>query len=180
MLAVLEGLFKNDNGIKQQERLQFATDRYLRAVEQPCVSPLKAFQDAVKPSIVAQEVDTLYANDGGLVYYVNNKLFGFLSSRFSRLSRALMADILQAKSLRKMQEIKKAMVTSHLEDKVGSLATETRQLTDEDRQGPEAEAEADRSRAEEEVKEVGIAEGMAAMSVGEVLVNKDSDTPQSG
>lgn len=188
MRAVLGEFFKDENGIKLQEQLQFATDGYLRAVEQPGVSPLKAFQEAVTPSTFAKEIDTLYANDGGLIYYVANKLFGVLSSPklsgtfasplLSQLSRAMMADILQAKSLRKMQEIKKVMMTSHLEDKVGGPATETRQLTDAVGQG--LDAEADRSRAEEEVKEGGIAEDMAAMSVGEVVVNKDFDTPQSG
>lgn len=192
MLAVLDELFKDENGIKLQEQLQSATDHYLRAVEQPGVSPLKAFQDAAMPSSFAQEIDTLYASDGGLIYYVTNKLFSALtyqkmldtcmSARFSPLSRALVADIRQAKSLRKMQEIKKVMMTSNLEDKVGSLATDTRQLTDAGGQGLEAEAEAEagQCRAREEVKEGGIAEGMAAMSVGEVVVNKEFDLPQSG
>lgn len=192
MLAVLDELFKHENGIKLQEKLQSATNNYLRAVEQPGVSPLKAFQDAAMASNFVQEIDTLYASDGGLIYYVTNKLFIALSSqkmldtcvsaRFSPLSRALLADLRQAKSLRKMQEIKKVMMTSNLEDKVGSLATDTRQLPDAGGQGLEAEADRSQAGAEvkEEVEEGGIAEGMAAMSVGEVVVNKDFDPPQSG
>lgn len=194
MLTVLEEFFKDENGIKLQEQLQFATDSYLRAVEQPGISPLKAFQDAVMLSTFAQEIDKLYANDGGLIYYANNKIFGalalsspklseaFVSPRFSQFSHALIADILQAKSLRKMQEIKKVMMTSHLEDKAGGLGHETFQLTDAVGQGLEAEAEAEakQSGGDEEVNEDGIAEVMAEVSLGDVVFNKDFETPQSG
>lgn len=181
MICALAEFFRDDNGFCQLKQLRSSEETYMDAVKQPGVSPLKAFQDVVMTTSLAQEMDKLYANHGGLVYYLTNTWPDVFGRFCGKLSPALWAECQKAKSLRKMEEIKKLMATNNLKEKVGDLATKGRQSTGAGGQG--LEAETGQLGDKEGVKNDGIAEAMAEMSLDEawVVVNsQDSQTPESG
>jgi len=180
MVHALPQFFYDGRGNCLREQLRAAEDAYMDAVKQPDVSPLKAFQDIVMTTPLAQQRDTLYGSHGGLVYYLANtwpQVFGELSGE---LSPTLRAECQKAKSLRKMEEIKMLMAKNNSEVNMGGLATEARQALDA--VGQDLKAEATESGGNEEEKKDGVAEAMAEMSPGEAWVvvdRQDSNTPQS-
>jgi hypothetical protein len=180
MVHALPQFFWDSRGNCLREQLRAAEDAYMNAVKQPDVSPLKAFQDIVMTTAFAQQRDTLYGSHGGLVYYLTNTWPRVFGEHSRELSPALHAECQKAKSLRKMEEIKKLMANNNSEDNMGGVATEARQAPDA--VGQDIEAEATESGGNEEEKKDGSAEATAETSPGEAWVvvdGQDSNTPQS-
>lgn len=104
-----------------EDQLRAAKDVYKDAINKPGTSPVAAFEQAAMISALAQELDTLHADEGGLMYHVVNVPTSGLRApvNLSNLSFDSMEDIRNAKALRKVQEIKEIMAAERLENAGG-------------------------------------------------------------
>lgn len=122
---------------QQNEQLRSATATFRTMVDEMGVSPLVAFKDVISTTAFFQEMDTRYAMEGGIDYYLRAGNCGH------RLSVTLKAALRQLASLRKVQEIRKLMANSE-EDASRGRASEDVDAAEggpEGRQGTETDGD---------------------------------------
>lgn len=91
---------------QRPEQLRSAAATFRMMVDEMGMSPLVAFKDVISTTAFFREMDTLYAIEGGIDYYLKAGSCGH------RLSDTLKAALRQLASLRKVQEIRKLMTNS--------------------------------------------------------------------
>lgn len=122
---------------EQHEQLRSATATFRTMVDEMGVSPLVAFKDVISTTAFFQEMDTRYAMEGGIDYYLRTGSCG----RY--VSDTLKSALRQLGSLRKVQEIRKLMANSHEDasDGQASDAVDAAEGDPEGRQGAETDGD---------------------------------------
>lgn len=171
---------------EDEDQLRAAKDVYKDAINKPGTSPVAAFQQAAMMSALAQELDALHADEGGLMYHIVNVPTSGLQApvNLSNLSFDSMEDIRNARALRKVQEIKEIMAAERLENAGGMKSEVKDEIKDETKIEDVKFMVKDEVNGEVKVKtenEVKFKdETVTESNDGVVVKAEDADTPMSG
>lgn len=133
----LSRFFRDDNGDELKEQLRSAEKRLQETFERGELSLYGAFKEIIGTTALAQEIDRLFASEGGLDFYLLNKVvtFGMLISA----SKSVNPEVEEAIRRRKVQEIKRLMANEETKEMIEDV--EALQITDGAGQGLEGEVE---------------------------------------
>lgn len=147
----LRHFFRDDKGELLKDQVHAADETLQEAVEHRATTPLEAFKALISTTAVAQEMDSLYAVEGGIDHYLAIKYGAFFSGN---IAGQLLSAARQKRNVLEVQKIKDLMARE------------------------EARGQAEQAGSCEKMGTDGIAEGVTQLTLDDVAGGQGGDSQQ--